>query len=266
MKRLILYFALLLLSLGGCKKIIDIDTKDAPPQIVIEGKIIDSLIDQQIKISKTVGYSELSIYPKVSGAVVTVTDNKGNKFEFKETAPGIYTNRMKGVPGTTYSMSVTAEGSVYTANSMMPKKVLMDSIGVINNYFFGSNRKTTAAYLTDPKNEPNQYRFYLYRNGVLSKSIYANNDRLTDGNDLRVQLFFFTDEERDEELNTGDQLVVELECVDAQVFDYWFSLAEQVGRGPNQGTTPANPPSNISNNALGYFSANTYQKLGATVK
>jgi hypothetical protein len=257
---------LLVLSLSACKKIIDIDTKDAAPQIVIEGKITDSLIDQQIRISKTVGYSELGIYPKVSGATVTVSDNKGNNYIFKETSPGVYTNRMKGNPGTTYNLNVSAEGSVYTASSTMPKKVLMDSIGVINNYFFGNERKTTAAYLADPKNEANQYRFYLYRNGIISKSIYVNNDRLTDGNNLRIQLFFFTDEERDEELNTGDQLLVEMECIDAPVFDYWFALSEQTGRGPNQGTTPANPPSNLSNGALGYFSAHTYQKLSATVK
>ncbi|WP_316804779.1 DUF4249 domain-containing protein [Pedobacter nototheniae] len=264
MKTFTLYFAALCLCLTSCKKIISIDTDNAEPQIVIEANITDKLTDQQIRITKSVGYSDQSIYPKVSGANVTVADNKGNTYTFTEKEPGVYINKMKGVPGLTYSLMVTAENKSYTAISTMPQVVKLDSVGVISNSFFGKERKTAAAYLVDPVLDANYYHFYLYVNGTLSNRIYVNDDRLTNGNKLRLQLYYEKSDDDDEGLNTGDKVSVEMECIDANIFKYWYALSQQSGRGPNQGTTPSNPTSNISNNALGYFSAHTYQKISIT--
>jgi hypothetical protein len=269
MKKLIIYFSLFALCLTSCKKIISIDTENAAPQIVIEGGINDQLIDQKIKISKTIGYTEANVFPKISGASVTVTDDRGNTYIFKEGAtPGTYINKMKGLPGVTYNLNVNAEGQTYTASSKMPNVVKMDSIGVIKNFFFGRERKTAAVFLKDPINETNFYHFNLYVNDILSERFYVNNDRLTNGNELRIQLFFKppTNDHDSDELNSKDKIKIEMECIDTNIFDYWYALSQQSNRGPNQGTTPANPTSNLSNEALGDVSANTYQVLSATVK
>lgn len=267
MKKLFIYLSFLGLLFTSCKKIITINTDNAPPQIVIEGKITDRLATQQIKITKTVGYSDALVFPTVSGASVKVTDSRGNNYVFSETSPGIYTNRMRGVSGVTYNLDVAAEGKNYTASSKMPNNVRLDSIGIIVNSFFGNERKTAAAYLVDPIGETNFYHFNLYVNDYLSQRFYVSNDRLTNGNQLRIQLFFKSNNNNNDsdELNSNDKVRVEMECIDSNVFDYWYALSEQSGRGPNQGTTPANPTSNISNNALGYFSAHTYQTLSIVV-
>ncbi|WP_316831379.1 DUF4249 domain-containing protein [Pedobacter aquatilis] len=267
MKRLIIYACFISLLFSSCKKIISIDTDNAPPQIVIEGKITDKLANQQIKITKTINYDDDIAFPTVSGATVKVTDSRGNNYVFTETAPGIYTNRMRGVSGVTYNLDVTAEGKNYKATSKMPNNVKLDSIGVVLNSFFGNDRKTAVAYLVDPANETNFYHFNLYVNDYLSQRFYVSNDRLTNGNPLRIQLFFKSNNNNNDsdELNTNDKVRIELECIDSNVFDYWYALSEQSSRGPNQGTTPANPTSNISNNALGYFSAHTYQSLNLVV-
>ena len=266
MKKLIIYLSFFSLLFSSCKKIISVNTENAPPQIVIEGKITDKLIDQQILITKTAGYTDKNIFPKVSGASVKVTDSKGNNYIFSEVSPGVYTNKMRGISGVTYNLSVTAEGNNYVASSKMPNTVKLDSIGIIVNTFFGNERKTAAAYLKDPVNETNFYHFNLYVNDLMSQRFYVSNDRLTNGNQLRIQLFFKANSNESDELNSNDKIKVEMECIDSNVFDYWYALNEQTGRGPNQGTTPANPTSNISNNALGYFSAHTYQSLTVTVK
>ena len=266
MKKFILYIAVLSLCFISCKKIIEVDTNNAAAQIVIEGNITDQLIDQQIVISKTVGYDEKGIYPKVSGAIVMVTDDKGSRYTFMEKTPGVYVQAMRGISGNTYSLNVSVEGKTYTAISKMPNRVKLDSIGVVTNSFFGNERKTAAAYLVDPVNETNFYHFNLYVNNLFSRRVYVNNDRLTNGNKLRIQLFYELDDDDDDGLKSGDKISVEAESIDSNIFDYWYTLSQQSGRGPNQGTTPANPPSNISNNALGYFSAHTYQKLSIEVK
>jgi len=268
MKKIFIYISLLSLLFTSCKKIISIDTDNAPPQIVIEGKITDKLAVQQIKITKTVGYDAGLNFPAVSGATVKVGDSRGNNYTFAETAPGVYTNRMRGISGVTYNLVVTAEGQNYMASSKMPNNVKLDSVGVVLNSFFGNDRKTAVAYLVDPAGETNFYHFNLYVNDYLSQRFYVANDRLTNGNSLRVQLFFKSNNNNNDsdELNSKDRVRVDLECIDSNVFDYWYALNEQSGRGPNQGTTPANPTSNISNNALGYFSAHTYQTLNMVVR
>lgn len=266
MKKPIIYLLIAFVGLTSCKKIIQIDTNNAEPQIVIEGKILDRLIEQQVIITKTVGYDEPGIYPKVTGATVRVSDSRGNNYVFTEKTPGVYVNRMRGVVGVTYNLAVTAEGKNYQASAKIPTFVKLDSIGVVTNSFFGNERKTAAAFLTDPANESNFYRFNLYVNGLFSDRIYVQNDRLTNGNNLRIQFFYEANDDDDEGLKSGDKIVVEMEGIDSNIFDYWYALSQQDGRGPNQGTTPSNPTSNISNGALGYFSANTFQTLNATVK
>ncbi|MFW0715785.1 DUF4249 domain-containing protein [Pedobacter sp. N23S346] len=265
MKRLFIYLLIATAGLTSCTKIIEIDTKNAEPQVVIEGKIVDRLVEQQILITKTVGYDEVGIYPKITGATVKVTDSRGNNYAFTEKSPGIYVNRMRGVYGVTYTMDVTAEGKNYQASSKMPNPVKLDSIGVVSNSFFGEERKTAAAFFVDPANQTNAYHFNLYVNGVFADRIFVENDRLTNGNNLRVQLFYEAND-NDDGLKSGDTFSIEMEGIDSNIFNYWFALSQQDGRGPNQGTTPSNPTSNISNGALGYFSANTFQRMNATVK
>jgi hypothetical protein len=264
MKRL-LYFSLLVLCFTSCKKIIDVDTESSEPQLVIEGNITDKFVAQQIKISRSVPYTSQNIYPTVSGASVLLTDNRGNTFNFSESQPGLYAFGMRGVPGVTYTLQVKVDGKTYTATSKMPALVKLDSIGVLSNTFFNTERKTAAAFLTDPVNDVNFYHFNLYVNDVLSKRIYVNNDRLTNGNKLRIQLYYEKNEDDDKGLITGDNVAVEMETIDSNIFDYWYSLSQQSDRGPNQGTTPSNPTSNISNGALGYFSAHTYQRINIKV-
>jgi hypothetical protein len=47
-------------------------------------------------------------------------------------------------------------------------------------------------------------------------------------------------------------------CIDSAVYNYFFQLFQSGGAGSfNTSASPANPTSNISNGAYGYFSAHT---------
>ncbi|MET4083124.1 hypothetical protein ABIB40_003093 [Pedobacter sp. UYP30] len=263
MKQFSLY-VILLFSLASCKKIVQVDTSAAPPQIVIEGKITDGFEDQVVTISKSINYDDTGEYPRLTGAAVKVTDNKGNVYKFLETSAGSYHHKMQGVSGRTYALSVNLQGQTYSATSTMPNPVKLDSIGVITNNFFNKERINPIIYFTDPKEEINFYHFNLFVNSKISKRTYASSDRLTNGNTTQIQ--FFYDDGDNEKLIAGDKISVEMECVDKAIYNYWYALVQQAGNGPNQGATPSNPTSNISNGALGYFSANTYQEVTVTIK
>ena len=61
---------------------------------------------------------------------------------------------------------------------------------------------------------------------------------------------------RDHEVVVGDKIHVEMQSIDNNVFTYYSALL-QISGGNGGTATPTNPPSNISNGALGYFSAHT---------
>ncbi|WP_457269149.1 DUF4249 domain-containing protein [Pedobacter sp. UYEF25] len=260
----VISIAIVLFSLASCKKIVQVDTRTAPPQIVIEGKITDGFEDQVITISKSINYDDAGQYPQLKGAEVQVADSKGNVYKFLETSAGSYHHKMQGVSGRSYTLSIHLNDQNYFATSTMPNLVKLDSIGVITNNFFSRERINPIIYFTDPKEEANFYHFNLYINGVISKRTYASSDRLTNGNTTQMQ--FYYDNADNNDLKAGDKIKVEMECTDKAIYNYWYALVQQSSNGPNQGATPSNPTSNISNGALGYFSANTFQEVTVTIK
>ncbi len=86
-------------------------------------------------------------------------------------------------------------------------------------------------------------------------------DRLSDGKYIARQLF--TDSAY---LKAGDVLTLQMNCTDKAVYNYFNTLQQAADANGFQSSTPSNPVSNISNNALGYFSANTVNYKTTVVK
>jgi hypothetical protein len=63
----------------------------------------------------------------------------------------------------------------------------------------------------------------------------------------------------DLELKSGDLISIKMQCIDEAVGLFYTSLALMGDSGPGGGTTPNNPPGNISGGALGVFSACTVE-------
>ncbi|MFH0866395.1 MAG: DUF4249 domain-containing protein [Bacteroidota bacterium] len=260
MKKTIIILSIILLaalSISSCTKVVDINLNEAASKIIIEGSIADLTSSCFVKLSKTVNFDEPNTFPAVSGAIIIITDDLGNTATLTETTDGIYTApAFQGVVGRTYTISVTAEGKTYTANSTMPEPVAIDTITQEIFYMGGFGGGDTNIFVSikyhDPAGINNYYRFVEIINGIPSNAIHVDDDRLRDGNTITREIF-----ERDSDLQTGDSVIVFLQTIDESVFDY-FKMLDQLGGGGNGGqtATPANPTSNFDNGALGFFSAN----------
>lgn len=242
--------------LYSCKKVIPIDLNSANPQIVIVGEITDTTGPYGVTINKTVNFSDSNSYPHVSGATVQITDsNTAMTYSLTESSPGnYYTNgALHGQIGHTYLLSVTSEGKTYTASSTMPAVVALDSITFVANLDI-NNKKAVDAVVNfqDPPGAGNDYRFIETVNGTPVPDIFVFEDRLSDGRYIRQTLY-----NAKSALSSGDQLTVDMYCVDKKIYDYFFSLFQVTADNGFQSASPANPNTNISNGALGYFSAHT---------
>jgi hypothetical protein len=240
--------------LSSCEKVIDVDIKDAAPAIVIEGIVTNRVDSQVVKISRSALFGQTNVFPAVRGAVVSITEDGRRKATLQESRPGIYVIRnTRGSPGHTYTLKVEVEGKTYTATSTMPTLVRLDTLGLNSSNFFGNTRRTISIEYQDPAGVKNYYRSLLTVNGKSSKQFFLFDDNFTDGKKISQELFDF-----DIDLLQGDVAEVELHCVDSLIYRYWQGLDQNQNRG-GASTTPANPVSNISNGALGYFSAHTRQ-------
>ncbi len=249
------FFATILLI--SCKKDIKLDLNHSTQQIVIEGIVSDKSTTQTIIITKSVNFYDSSVYPAVSGAIVTISDNGNAPVIATETSKGIYQIQgMTAVYGHTYYMSVTIAGKIYTAQSTMPYLVTLNNITFYDNNPAAKPDKKKYSPIPkydDPIQYQNNYRFVLYDNGTKSTSIMVRNDNVTNGKTNEEPLFT-----RDFDILSNDVVTIEMYGIDQNVYQYFYTLSRIEGSGPG-GTTPSNPESNISGGVLGYFSAQTYQ-------
>ena len=246
--------AFCILVIYGCKKIINVNLNDASPQIVIEGNIYNTAGPYQVKISKTVNFSASNIYPGVSGAFVKVADiTSGVTNILSETFAGLYiTSSLQGVPGHTYQLTVITGGQTYTASSTMPQAITLDSIGFQHNAGNVGSNINPVVNFQDPAGINNYYNFTQFVNGIQLKSLNPFSDRLSDGRYISQQLF-----NDSSYIRIGDTVLVQMNCIDKNVWNFFNTLVEATNGNSFQSAAPANPISNLSNNALGYFSAST---------
>jgi len=236
----------------SCQKVIDLKLRNDTGKLVIEGNIVNKRGQQTVKLSRNIPFTSTNTYPPVSGATVTVTDSLGNIFRFTERAAGTYTANFPTTPHGTYALAVTTGGQTYTATSQMPRPVEIDSV-IAQPQLFNSNknRRDILVYFQDPPGVTNQYRFILTVNGIQVNRVFAFNDDFFDGKFVSLELFA-----NETDIEPGDTVTVEMQCVDKPVYTYWFSLMQQ-DNGPGGGVSPSNPPTNINPATLGYFSAHT---------
>ena len=245
---------ILLISFFGCKKVIDVKLKDSTSQIVITGEVNNRTGPYHVAISKSVDFTSDNTFPPVSGAFVTIASS-GFVDTLTEKKPGDYiTHSFIGTPGFTYQLYVETEGKVFTASSTMPQPVDIDSISFVE----GINDNIYAVVnFQDPPGIANFYQFIEYANNIAFSNGRGNSifdDRLSDGRYINRVLY----DNDSTDIKPGIKLTVELKCVDENVYNYLNGLLQSSANGGSFASpTPANPSSNITGGALGYFTANT---------
>lgn len=238
----------------SCEKEIDVDLRSSEPKLVIEGLITaDSLATVRLTMSKD--FSSNNTFDPVLGALVSVSDDKGNTEILKIDTSGIYkAQNLRGVPGRTYNLKVNVDGQEYTASSTMsPHTVKIDSITMYYIPLF--KYACPMIYFQDPKGSKNYYRELLYINGKrkkLDEDATDTDDR--EGFYLSRLVPAFKENGSDEDpIKKGDTITVEHQLLDKGAYTFF----ETLGRIGNSQT---NPTSNIVGGALGYFSAYTFDR------
>lgn len=257
-RTILLVFVVVTVLLSSCQKVIRLDLNSSSPQLVIQGNVYDEAGPYVVTISRTVNFDAPSLYPPVTNATVTISDNAGVTEELSQTTDGTYvTSNLQGVVGGTYTLTVQVDGKTYTASSTMPEAVGIDTI-YYKKQIFGAGQLITM----DFRNQPDKENFYRVIHLVNGKQVdgFSIISERTDSVTTIAYSFMSTvnrpNDTTTKKLEKGDRIDVWLECIDKGVFEY-FRTANREG---GQNASPANPVSNINNGALGYFNACSVRK------
>lgn len=255
-----IFFICLLLQ--SCEKVIDINLNKADPKYVIEGNMSDIAGDCLIQITKTVNFSDLSFFPEVDNAIVSIREDQNAPIKLIQTSRGNYeSSQLKARPNHTYTLTVQVNGEEFTSTVTVPQKVNFDSLYIADFTGFGNTRKFANVIFQDAAGVPNSYRFIQYKNYLPNSNIFLLNDEFSDGRLINTFLAFF-DNSDNQRLDSGDTVTVEMQGIDPSVYKFFQSLS-QSSTGGNESVAPGNPVSNIKGGAIGFF--NAYIKQRKTV-
>jgi len=258
----------------ACEDIIVVELNSADPTTVIEATIVEDNSTSRVTITKSTDFYTPGVYPTVSGATILVNDSEGNSYAFNEVEDGVYANQLlNGKSGVEYSIEVLADGKTYNAVSTIPNKLVLDSLTLEEGPKKPHGKDESIRFFLhlffqDQLGINDYGRIKLYSNGVQLDGFNLYEDKLTDGNYIDYRLII-SGEHGD--IKLGDILTVELMSIDQATFEFYKTAnsvnASSSGRGPSStSAAPANPVTNWSNKALGYFSAYTVSSDSIEIK
>src|SRR5687767_3653336 len=129
----ILFFAAVLIS---CSEGIELDLRQTPPKIVIEGLVTNKAGYQSVKVTRSADFYSNGKTPRVTNATVTVEDDLGQIFTFVHNpnnhadSAGIYVPQVPftGEIGRTYTLNVTVDGDLYQGSDKLNSVLAVDSL------------------------------------------------------------------------------------------------------------------------------------------
>lgn len=251
------------LLFSACEKEIIIHIPNNKVLYVIEGTITDQDTGCTVLVSQTKNVNDNSTFNGISDALVTL-ENNGTLYTLTETSSGVYqTKELKGIPEQTYQLKVSIKNEIFTASSTMPKSAPFEDFH-LNPTDFDPSRTVTRIRFKDNPGTENFYWFELFVNDKKQKNYSVSNNEFTNGQTVNANINFEnTTNKSINDLKKGDKLALEMHCIDAPVYLYLYSLKNASGEDNG---SPANPVSNITGGALGYFSAQTTVQKSLVIK
>ena len=259
MRKAVIGILFFFLAFYGCEKVIDLPLNVADQNIVVEAVLKDHPGNNYIKLSKTGSVYEDSDFEKVEDATVKVISEDGEITVFEHQIEGLYYHPdFAVVPGKRYDLEITAEDRVITASCQTRTKPTLDSLSaLLLTGSFGVPEGDTlylvSFHSVDNADEENYYWVKIFRNGRENSGYYLGNDDFINGQYYEAQFF-------GSEAKPRDTVFVEMISMDEANYNYFVGLANNLSQGPFS-AAPANPPSNLSDDALGFFGAYTTDTL-----
>lgn len=264
-------FTLTILAISSCTKELDIELEEGDRRLVVDAWFTTEEKVHEVRLTQTSDYFSNEPTPKVSGATVVI-EGGGQLFPFTEVSPGIYHSgaTAKAELGNSYTLRITFEGELYEATDYCDTVPSLEQMQLSPSYDVDNNLEgyDFLIWTKELSGYGHYYCWRVKRNGeyvtdTLSEITIESDEYLGDGLDF----FSFPIEYISaDKVNSGDTLTLEQHNISLQTYQAFIGiLSETEWKGGIFDAPPANIPSNVSNNGLGYFVTSAMVKKEAIV-
>ena len=287
----------LFLILISCEDIITPELPTNDPILVVDAWLNNLNEEQKIILSSTQDYLDSTSSPSVSGAIVQVSDNLGNVFDFVETVPGEYVwqpNNLKnnlGDVGSSYTLNIQHDGKEIIAQSTMNRTSTIDSVNFVRGQF-PEGSYYAEFWSREEAGIGDAYWIKSYVNGIYQNGLddiitcidagASSEGAVIDGIPFippirRGITRFETDDDGDfiSPFNKGDSIYVEIHSVTYEAFDFLNKTSIQINRPGGFGELFAVSLSNVPTNlqvvndnrfpVVGFFNISAVHGMGNTL-
>lgn len=260
----------------SCEETINIDTSSTDSKVVIEGLVTNVAGGSYVKLSRSRNFYDNGQTNRISNAQVTVNSSTGEQIVFVHNPSGgtdslgyYFPNpNFSGSVGTSYTLTVEVDGQTYSATDELLPVTTIDSLSVeIDPDQFEDPEEpgeyyAVFMYAKEPQDRVDYYLFKFYKNGELvldwPTDVYVFDDETLGESIDHVEIAEYYKE--------GDVVKTEIYSLSREGFIYYSDLATLLNNdGGMFSPPPANPRSNLSNGAMGYFQASAVDAMEITV-
>jgi hypothetical protein len=259
------------IALFSCEETTQLDLRQTPSKIVIEGLVTNQPGYQTVKITRSTDFYGSGKTPRVQDASVRVTDDAGLEFNFIHNprnhpdSAGIYIPEaaFTGEPGKVYTLHITVDGESYEASDKLLSVASIDSLKFQINENEKDDPKEEGkiyellVYAREPQDEENFYLFKYYRNDTLifhnpSDVYYSDDELLAEKIDGVSSPVYYA---------PNDKARLEFYSLTRNGYVYYNDLSTILNNdgGGMFGPIPSSPRTNLSNGALGFFQVSAVQ-------
>ncbi|MDG5799202.1 DUF4249 domain-containing protein [Marinilabiliaceae bacterium ANBcel2] len=264
---LYLFKILIMLELSGCTKTITPELDTSPEKLVVESLLSNIDEMQTVRLTKTAPYLSQKNDEPVTNAKVEISSiNKTYRLKEATKLPGLYyieTEQFKPIAGTEYKLKIELDKAIggdstknYSSKTKMPPPVKIDSIKLtrLDTHWY------ISASFKDRGNGTNHYLFDMVKidenNRYRTADLKIIDNRLFRGEYVEDMIIYTIDKTESTKIESGDIIELSMSSINSEMYNFIEGVNRETSQIPSHfAGPPANIKGNISNNALGIFSA-----------
>lgn len=282
MRRAIIYIMYcLLVVLASCTEDITLKLSSAESRLVVDGHICDVPSPYNyVRLTMSSDYFSNGQPLAVTGAHVVISDGLEETILTEDSErKGFYMapSAFAGKHDVNYTLTVSGVDTdhdgrleTYTASSPMPPTYIVDSVNCtyhekIDHYLLGM-------YAAEDTTMSNFYMFGMAYNDSLVTDSYTKFTRTNDSWFVNsycwgATVVYFDDDDIVGEICAGDTVSMYALSINEDFYDYLDAIDDIIdGANPMFSSAPANAVGNVSNGALGFFTAFAVVRVDCLVK
>lgn len=266
MKRIpFLFVSAWLVLFTSCTEKVDLDLSGIDPVVVIEGTVSTEVDSSSVRVSLTKDYfDEQSLVPVNNAVVMVISESDTTFFNYQDKGIYLPPAGFKGDTLKNYTLRVLHDGKEYTSTTKLHPMFYVDPTLIFTfaeaSGFVSSGYKVTYLSIDTREGEIfTQFRFGQ-NDTIFDQEIFFSSADLVKNVLVPFELPFFRPQ-------LGDSVMLIFRSFDPVVAKYFIDLGNLRSQAPGPfKTPPANPPTNISGGALGYFLATDVTRVNQVVR